>query len=65
MAEFRRNYGTIVSLKCCRPTRYLAFQSVHNPYEDPIDSGVPGTNVVSNSRWKYAPFFEELNVGGA
>ena len=30
--------------------RYLAFQSVHNPYEDPIDSGIPGTNVVRNSR---------------
>ena len=28
------------------PSRYLAFQSVHNPYEDPTDSGVPGTDVV-------------------
>lgn len=24
---------------------YLAFQSVHNPYNDPIDSGIPGTDV--------------------
>lgn len=24
---------------------YLAFQSVHNPYEDPINSGIPGTDV--------------------
>ena len=24
---------------------YLAFQSVHNPYEDPINSGIPRTDV--------------------
>ena len=24
---------------------YLAFQSVHNPYDDPTASGIPGTDV--------------------
>ena len=51
---------------------YLAFQSVHNPYEDPIDSGVPGTDVnetfpeiVNPTRRIYAGMVAALDAGVA
>ena len=51
---------------------YLAFQSVHNPYDDPINSGVPGTDVnetypeiVDQTRRIYAGMVTALDAGVA
>ena len=51
---------------------YLAFQSVHNPYDDPIASGVPGTDVnrsfpeiVDPTRRIYAGMVAALDAGVA
>jgi arylsulfatase A-like enzyme len=49
---------------------YLAFQSVHNPYDDPINSGVPGTDVnesfpeiLDQTRRIYAGMVAALDAG--
>ena len=49
---------------------YLAFQSVHNPYDDPINSGVPGTDVnesfpeiLEQTRRIYAGMVAALDAG--